>query len=77
MTWHVRQSMDNVNRMAIYICFIISNFNYHPVVWMVTIKSSLNKLENIQKHTLRLVCNEFVNDYSKYEVLCFLHLSEK
>ena len=38
-------SLDYVSRMAIYNSFIISNFNYCPVVWMFTIKSSLNKLK--------------------------------
>ena len=53
-----------MSRMAIYNSFIISNFNYCPVVWMFTSKSSLNNLENIQKRALRFVCNDFVSNYS-------------
>ena len=50
--------------------FIISNFNYCPVVWMFTSKSSLNKLENIQKPALRFVCNDFVSNYSELLEKC-------
>ena len=61
----VRGSLDYVSKMVIYNNFIISNFNYCPVVWMFTSKSSLNKLENIQKRALRFVCNDFVSNYSE------------
>ena len=40
----MKRSMDYVSKMAIYSSFIISNFS----------KSSLNKLENIQKRTMIL-----------------------
>ena len=56
--------------LAIYNSFITSNFNYSPVVWMFTSKSSLNKLENIQKRALRFVCNDFVSNYSELLELC-------
>ena len=59
----MRGSLDSVRNMAIYNSFIISNFNYCPVVWMFTSKSSLNKLENIQKRALRFVCNDFASNY--------------
>ena len=61
----MRGSLDYVSRMAIYNSFIISNFNYCPVVWMFTSKSSLNKRENIQKRALRFVCNDFISNYSE------------
>ena len=67
---HMRRSLDYVSRMAIYNSFIISNFNYCPVVWMFTSKSSLNNLENIQKRTLRFVCNDFVSNYSELLEKC-------
>ena len=37
---------------------------------MFTNKSSLNKLENIQKRALRFVCNDFVSNYSELLEKC-------
>ena len=36
--------LDQDSRMAIYKSFIMSNFNYCPVIWMFTSKTSLSKL---------------------------------
>ena len=43
----LKGSLDKNSRMAIYKSFIMSNFNYCPLVWMFTSKTSLSKLENI------------------------------
>ena len=61
----MRMSLDYVGRMVLYKSFVILNFNYCPVVWMFASKSSMNKLENIQKRALRFVCNDFVSSYSE------------
>ena len=58
------------NLISIFNNFIVSNFNHCPVVWMFTSKSSLNKLENIQKRALRFVCNDFVSKYSELLEKC-------
>ena len=39
--------------LSIYKSFVMCNFNYCPVVWMFTPKSSLSKLEGIQKRALK------------------------
>ena len=44
--------------------FIISYFSYCPVVWLFTSKSSLSKLDDIQKRALRFVLNEHESDYN-------------
>ena len=41
----------------------MSNFNYCPVVLMFTSKSSLSKLEDIQKRVLRFVLDDYTSDY--------------
>ena len=52
--------------------FILSNFDYYPLVWFISSAKSLKKAENLQKHALRF----FQNDYrSSYETL--LHKSGK
>ena len=45
----------------------MSNFNYCPVVWIFTSKSSLLKLETIQKWALRFVLDDYASDY--YDLL--------
>ena len=43
--------------------FIISNFNYCPIVWMFTGKKSLDRIENIQKRALRFVLDDYGSSY--------------
>ena len=50
----LKGSLDENSRMAIYKSFIMSNFNYCPLVWMFTSKTSLSKLENIKNLLLNL-----------------------
>ena len=59
----LRGSLDYSSRLSIYKSFIMPNFNYCPVVWMFTSKSSLSKLESIQKRALRFVLNDYTSDY--------------
>ena len=60
----LRGSLDQDSRMAIYKSFIMSNFNYCPLIWMFTSKTSLSKLENIQKRALRFVLDDYQSDYN-------------
>ena len=39
--------------------YIISNFNYCPLVWMFSCTQSLNKTENLQKRALSFLCDNF------------------
>ena len=55
----LKGSLDKNSRMAIYKNFIMSNLNYCPLVWMFTSKTSLSKLENIQKRALRFVLDDY------------------
>ena len=49
--------------------YIISNFNYCPLVWMFSTAKSLTKIESLQKRALRFL----YNDYS----ICYEGLLEK
>ena len=60
-------SLDYASRLSIYKSFIMSNFNYYPVVWIFTSKSSLLKLETIKKRALRFVLDDYASDY--YDLL--------
>ena len=61
----LKGSLDKNSRMAIYTSFIMSDFNYCPLVWMFTSKTSLSKLENIQKRALRFVLDDYQSGYTE------------
>ena len=44
---HLNRVLDYKSRMVIYKSFIMSNFNYCPIVWMFTGKKSFNRIENV------------------------------
>ena len=39
--------------------FFMANFNYCPLVWMLSNASSLKKIKNLQKRAPRFLCNEY------------------
>ena len=43
--------------------YIISNFNYCPLVWMFSSAQSVNEIENLQKRASRFLCNNFEGSY--------------
>ena len=43
--------------------YIISNFNYCPLVWMFSSTQSLNKTENLPKQALRFLYDDFEASY--------------
>ena len=46
-------------RMIIYNSFILSNFNYCPVIWHFCGKNSTAKMEKIQERALRFVTEDY------------------
>ena len=59
----LKKVLDYKSRMAIYKSFIMSNFNYCPIVWMFTGKKSLDRIENIIKRALRFVLDDYGSRY--------------
>ena len=47
--------------------YIISNFNYCPLVWMLSSTQSLNKIENLLKRALRFLHDDFEASYEDDE----------
>ena len=45
--------------------FIISNFNYCPLVWYFSRAKQLQKIEKIQERVLRFLHEDYVSDYLK------------
>ena len=60
----LKGSLDQDSHMAIYNSFIMYNFNYCPLIWMFTSKTSLSKLENIQKRALWFVLDDYQSGYT-------------
>ena len=48
-------------KMTINNSFIVSKFNYCPLVWLFCSTSSTNKLEKIQERALRFINNDFTS----------------
>ena len=55
--------LDQEGRMAIFRAFIISHFNYYPLVWHFCGATNTKKLERIQFRALRCVFLDFESDY--------------
>ena len=43
--------------------FIYSNFNYCPLVWMLSHKKSLEKIESLRKRALMILLNNYISSY--------------
>ena len=50
-------------RILIYKSFILSNFNYCPLVWHFCSKKLTYKLERLQYRALKIVFNDYKSDY--------------
>ena len=56
--------IDMPGRKAVYNSFIVSNFNYCPLVWYFTSRESINKMQKIQERALRFVLKYSSSDYN-------------
>ena len=45
--------------------YFMANFNYYPLVWMLSSANSLKKIENLQKRALKLLCNDYEISYEE------------
>ena len=59
----LKKVLNYKSRMVIYKSFLMSNFNYCPIVWMFTGKKSLDRMENIKKRALRFVLDDYGSSY--------------
>ena len=61
----IAKYLDLDARKMVYNSFILSNFNYCPIVWHFCGKSSNKKLEKIQERALRILHNDYSSTYSE------------
>ena len=45
--------------------FVLSNFNYCPLVWFISSTKSWKKIENLQQRALRFLLNDYESSYEK------------
>ena len=57
--------LDVEAKLLILQTFILSHFNYCPIVWHFCSREDLRKIEKIQKRALRYVYNDFTSTYSE------------
>ena len=52
-------SSGNEERKTLINSFVLSNFNYCPLAWMLTDAKPVHKIETIQKRALRFILNDY------------------
>ena len=70
--------LDLPGRLTIFRSYILSNFNYCPLIWHFCSKTNLSKLEKIQERALRFVYRDYISKYDQLlerAKLQTLHLS--
>ena len=56
-------------------CFVLSNFNYCPLIWRFSCQQNTHKPEKIQERGLHFVFNDTNSTYEALIKLTFPHLS--
>ena len=59
----VARFMGDREKKIIMNSFILCNFNYCPLIWMLCGKGSQDKLEKINERALRLACSDYSSSY--------------
>ena len=57
--------LDQFSRLTIFRAYIMSNFNYCPLVWHFCSKKNLSKLERIQERALSFVYRDYKISYEE------------
>ena len=59
----LRLKLDSKQKMILYNSFLMSMFNYCPVVWMFCGKTANERINNIQKRALQALYNDFESSF--------------
>ena len=59
----IGNNLSKLGKLTIYYSFILSNFNYCPLVWHFCGESNTKKLEKIQERALRFIYNDSDSPY--------------
>lgn len=61
----IGNQLTKLGKLTIYYSFILSNFNYCPLVWHFCGEGNTKKLEKIQERALRFIYNDFSSTYEQ------------
>ena len=61
----LRGFLGIVERKALIQSFVLSNFSYCPLVWMLSSVKSLNRTGNLQKRALRFMLSDYESSYDE------------
>ena len=62
LVW-LKRFLGNEEKKVLINSFLLSNFNYCPLVWKLTNMKSVHKIDNIYKRTLRFMLNDYESSY--------------
>ena len=61
----LRHFLGIEERKAAIQSYVLSNFNYCSLVWMLSSVKSLNKIENLQKRAIRFTLSDYESSYDE------------
>ena len=61
----IQQYMRFKDNLVLLNSFVLSNFNYCPLVWHFCSSKSLKKIEKVQERALRILYNYSTSDYNQ------------
>lgn len=61
----ISRYLDSKSKNTINNCYVLSNFNYSPLVWHFCGKIASNKLEKLHERSLRIVLKNYVSTYAE------------
>ena len=59
----LKRFLGNEERKVLINSFVLSNFSYSSLVWMLTNAKSVHKIEAIQKRALHFMLNDYESSY--------------
>ena len=59
----ISRFLNPSSKMILYKSFVMSNFDYCPIVWHFCGKVNNGKLEKIQERALRILYRDYISDY--------------
>ena len=61
----IGRNFNVLNKLTIFYTFILSNFNYCPLVWHFCSEKNTKKMEKIQERSLRFIYNDYSSTYDQ------------
>ena len=61
----IAPDLEYETNVMLYNSFVLSNFNYCPLIWMFNGKSSNNEINRIHKRALRVLLDDYVSTFEE------------